>query len=58
MLSRGGEIGFHARGVKVAAARQGARERILEAPRAWSPCRPRGAGLSGMRRGDVRRFVS
>ena len=59
MLSRGGEIGFHARGVKVAArSGKAQRARILEASRAWSPSRPLGAGLPGHAAGDLRRFVS
>jgi uncharacterized protein (DUF58 family) len=60
LLSRGGEVGFHARGVKVPAqSGRAQRARILEAlarlealPLAGAPDFPR------MRRGDVRRFVS
>ena len=60
LLSRGAEVGFHARGVKVAAqAGRGQRVRILDAlarleavEAAAAPDFPR------MRRGDARRFVS
>ncbi|HWZ85141.1 MAG TPA: DUF58 domain-containing protein [Thermoanaerobaculia bacterium] len=60
LLSRGGEVGFHARGVKVPArAGKGQRVRILDAlarlepvPLASSPEFP------AMRRGDLRWFVS
>jgi uncharacterized protein (DUF58 family) len=60
MLSRGGEIGFHARGVKVAArSGKAQRARILEALARLEPVVPAAApDFPVMRRGDLRRFVS
>jgi uncharacterized protein (DUF58 family) len=60
MLSRGGEIGFHARGVKVAArSGKAQRARILEALARLEPVAPAAApDFPVMRRGDLRRFVS
>jgi uncharacterized protein (DUF58 family) len=60
LLSRGGEVGFHARGVKVA-ARGGRtqRVRILEALARLEPVSPEDAlDFPPMRRGDLRRMVS
>jgi uncharacterized protein (DUF58 family) len=60
LLSRGGEVGFHARGVKVA-ARGGRtqRVRILEALARLEPVSPdRAPDFPPMRRGDLRRMVS
>jgi uncharacterized protein (DUF58 family) len=60
LLSRGAEVGFHARGVKIP-ARGGRiqRVRILEALARLDPV-PAGSApeFPAMRRGDVRRFVS
>jgi uncharacterized protein (DUF58 family) len=60
MLSRGAEIGFHARGVKVAArSGKAQRVRILEALARLEPVPPESAlDFPVMRRGDLRRFVS
>jgi uncharacterized protein (DUF58 family) len=60
MLSRGAEIGFHARGVKVAArSGKAQRARILEALARLEPVPPESApDFPVMRRGDLRRFVS
>lgn len=60
LLSRGGEVGFHARGIKVP-ARGGRlqRVRILEALARLEPVAPGGAPpFPPMRRGDLRRVVS
>jgi uncharacterized protein (DUF58 family) len=60
LLSRGGEVGFHARGVKVAArGGRAQRLRILDALARLEPV-PAGtaADFPAMRRGDVRWFVS
>ena len=60
LLSRGGEVGFHARGVKVAArGGRSQRVRILEALARLEPVSPEGApDFPPMRRGDLRRMVS
>ena len=60
LLSRGGEVGFHARGVKVAArGGRSQRVRILEALARLEPVAPDGApDFPPMRRGDLRRIVS
>jgi uncharacterized protein (DUF58 family) len=60
MLSRGAEIGFHARGIKVAArSGKAQRARILEALARLEPVPPESApDFPVMRRGDLRRFVS
>jgi uncharacterized protein (DUF58 family) len=60
MLSRGAEIGFHARGVKVAArSGQAQRTRILDALARLEPVSPGSApDFPVMRRGDLRQFVS
>ncbi|MFY9551895.1 MAG: DUF58 domain-containing protein [Thermoanaerobaculia bacterium] len=60
LLSRGGEVGLHARGVKVAArAGRAQRVRILDALARLEPVPARtAAGFPEMRRGDVRWFVS
>jgi uncharacterized protein (DUF58 family) len=60
LLSRGGEVGFHARGVKVAArGGRSQRVRILEALARLEPVSPDGAPpFPPMRRGDLRRIVS
>jgi uncharacterized protein (DUF58 family) len=60
MLSRGAEIGFHARGVKVAArSGQAQRTRIMDALARLEPVAPESApDFPLMRRGDLRRFVS
>ena len=60
LLSRGGEVGFHARGVKVGArGGRSQRVRILEALARLQPVPPDGAPpFPPMRRGDLRRIVS
>lgn len=60
LLSRGAEVGFHARGVKVAArAGKSQRLRILDALARLEPIpRPAAPELPAMRRGDLRWFVS
>ncbi|HEX4439135.1 MAG TPA: DUF58 domain-containing protein [Thermoanaerobaculia bacterium] len=60
LLSRGAEVGFHARGVKVAArGGRSQRLRILEALARLEPVPAATAQeLPAMRRGDVRWFVS
>ena len=60
LLSRGGEVGFHARGVKVAArGGRNQRVRILDALARLAPVPPEAApDFPPMRRGDLRRLVS
>jgi uncharacterized protein (DUF58 family) len=60
LLSRGGEVGFHARGLKVPArGGRNQRIRILDALARLVPVDPDGApDFPAMRRGDVRWFVS
>jgi uncharacterized protein (DUF58 family) len=60
LLSRGAEVGLHARGVRVAArSGRSQRLRILEALARLEPVPPATAQpLPTMRRGDVRWFVS
>ena len=61
LLSRGGEVGFQARGVKVAGARRPARSglRILDALARLEAVPLEGAPeFPAMRRGDLRWFVS
>jgi uncharacterized protein (DUF58 family) len=60
LLSRGAEVGLHARGVKVAArGGQSQRLRILDALARLEPVTAAGAGdFPAMRRGDLRWFVS
>jgi uncharacterized protein (DUF58 family) len=60
LLSRGSEVGFHARGVKVAArGGQSQRLRILDALARLKPVAAIGAvDFPKMRRGDLRWFVS
>jgi len=60
LLSRGGEVGFHARGVKVAArGGRSQRVRILDALARLEAVPPDGApDFPPMRRGDLRRIVS
>jgi uncharacterized protein (DUF58 family) len=60
LLSRGGEVGFHARGVKVAArGGRSQRVRILDALARLEPVSSDGApDFPPMRRGDLRRIVS
>ncbi len=60
LLSRGGEVGFHARGVKVAArAGKSQRVRILDALARLEPVALAEAPeFPAMRRGDLRWFVS
>ena len=59
LLSRGGEVGFHARGVKVAArGGRAQRVRILDALARLEPVpKEKAAEFPAMRRGDVRWFV-
>jgi uncharacterized protein (DUF58 family) len=60
LLSRGGEVGFHARGVRVPArGGKSQRLRILEALARLTPVPAAGApDFPDMRRGDLRWFVS
>jgi len=60
LLSRGGEAGFQARGVKVSAATgRGQRTRILEALARLDALASEGAPpFPPLRRGDLRRLVS
>lgn len=60
LLSRGGEVGFHARGAKVAArGGQAQRVRILDALARLEPVPAETAAeFPAMRKGDVRWFVS
>jgi uncharacterized protein (DUF58 family) len=60
LLSRGGEVGFHARGVKVSAHSGSAqRRRILDALARLEPLPPGEApDFPAMRRGDLRWFVT
>jgi uncharacterized protein (DUF58 family) len=60
LLSRGGEVGFHARGIKVPArGGKGQRVRILDALARLEPVALEAApDFPAMRRGDLRWFVS
>ena len=60
LLSRGAEVGFHARGVKIAArGGRSQRVRILDALARLEPAAPETAGeFPAMRKGDLRWFVS